>query len=117
MFPSQLGKDLRYVLLASLVLAWGQPSGGREQSQVGSGRKEKDNSPDAKKQNQDFEKLIYDMLAEHHFFNHPQCRWIVQVKRFQGPKLQFLQIIHRDATGRGYDRVGKALEAELRVDL
>jgi hypothetical protein len=73
---------------------------------------------DEKRRGEELQKQIYDALAKHGGIDHPDCPYVVRVKHVAGRKLRFVQFLHRDPSGKGYDLVGLALEAELKgVDL
>jgi len=63
------------------------------------------------------ENLIYARVSKERGFSHPNFPYVLHVESIKGRKLQGIQFMRRDKTGKGYDMVGKASEAELRVDL
>jgi hypothetical protein len=68
---------------------------------------------DEKRRGEELREQIYAALAKPGGIDHPDCPYVVRVKRVAGRKLQFVQFLHRDPSGKGYDVVGLALEAEL----
>ena len=62
------------------------------------------------------EKLIYDRLKKDGGINHPKFPFIIKANRIRGKALQFVRILHRTKSGKGYESIGKCLEMKLQVD-
>jgi len=70
-----------------------------------------------KKQGEDIEKLLYDLLRKDGVLRHPKMNFEIYVKRVVGRRLIDMEFTRRDKTGQHYDVVARAREAELRVHL
>jgi hypothetical protein len=46
-------------------------------------------------------------------FNHPDYPWVVRARRVRGDALYFVEFLRRREDGRGFDAVGKAVQATL----
>jgi lipopolysaccharide export system permease protein len=64
---------------------------------------------------QDLEEVLYTMLRKDHVINQPRLNYVMFVREVQGRKL--LDPVFKRRSGKGYDVVAFAHEADLRVDL
>jgi len=74
---------------------------------------EKERKTQEKKQ----EDFLYGLLKKEGRIAHPDYSYEFYVKKVQGRKLLDIEFMRRDPSGKSYDLVGRASEAELHVDL
>lgn len=65
----------------------------------------------------DPESLIYGMLKRRGYFMHNKLDYVMYVRRVQGRKLINAQFMHRSSSGKRFDIVARAREAEIRVHM
>lgn len=52
-------------------------------------------------------------LRQTKVFNHPDYPWVLRARRVEGDTLHFVEILHRNASGAGFDYVAKAVRLTL----